>query len=531
MPLTGRDLWDRFRSFLWHDADLEMLVDVSRMSLTRDFLDALRPRMDRAFRAMQELEAGAIANPDEHRMVGHYWLRDPSLAPFREIAAAIRDVQGRVRGFAEGVHSGRITNSDGQRFTRFLHIGIGGSALGPQFVAHALGGPWDRLHPHFIDNTDPGGMDDVLRDLGSDLRATVVIVVSKSGGTKETRNGMLEVEAAFRRAGFDFPSRAVAVTGEGSALEKEARAQGYLDVLPMWEWVGGRTSEFSAVGLLPAALQGIDIDAFLEGARDMDRATRIPDLLKNPAALLAASWYAAGNSRGDRDMVILPYKDRLLLFSRYLQQLVMESLGKERDLDGHEVHQGLVVYGNKGSTDQHAYVQQLRDGPNNFFATFIGVRKDREGRSPYVEDHVTSGDYLMGFLLGTRQALYEKGRASIMVSLPDLSPRSVGALIALYERAVGLYASLINVNAYHQPGVEAGKTAAENVLALEQRALAALRSEPQRRWSLGELAGHLGADDQMETLFHVLEHVAANPDQGVTKVPGQRPWESTYRMN
>ncbi|HYV50989.1 MAG TPA: hypothetical protein VE910_03730, partial [Dongiaceae bacterium] len=310
-----------------------------------------------------------------------------------------------------------------------------------------------------------------------------------------------------------------------------ARARGYLDVFPMWEWVGGRTSEFSSVGLLPAALQGIDIDAFLEGARDMDRATRVPDLLKNPAALLAAAWYAAGNSRGDRDMVILPYKDRLILFSRYLQQLVMESLGKERDQDGHEVHQGLVVYGNKGSTDQHAYVQQLRDGPNNFFATFIGVRKDREGRSPYVEDHVTSGDYLMGFLLGTRQALYEKGRASILVSMPDLSPRSVGALIALYERAVGLYASLVNVNAYHQPGVEAGKQAAENVLALEQRALAALRSEPERRWSLGELAGHLGADDQMETLFHILEHVAANPDHGVTKVPGQRPWESTYRMN
>jgi len=531
MALAGRDLWDRFRSFLWHDADLEMMVDVSRMSLTRDFLDALRPRMDRAFRAMQELESGAIANPDEHRMVGHYWLRDPALAPFREIATAIRDVQARIRGFSEGVHSGRITNQSGQRFTRFLHIGIGGSALGPEFVAHALGGPWDRLHPHFIDNTDPGGMDDVLRDLGPDLRATLVLIVSKSGGTKETRNGMLEVEAAFRRAGVDVAGHAVAVTGEGSALEKDARSKGYLEVFPMWEWVGGRTSEFSAVGLLPAALQGIDIDAFLEGARDMDRSTRIPEMLKNPAALLAASWYAAGNSRGDRDMVILPYKDRLILFSRYLQQLVMESLGKERDRDGHEVHQGLVVYGNKGSTDQHAYVQQLRDGPNNFFATFIGVRKDREGRSLFVEDHVTSGDYLQGFLLGTRQALYEKGRASILVSMPDLSPRSVGALIALYERAVGLYAGLINVNAYDQPGVEAGKQAAENVLALLGRALTALRSEPDRRWSLGELAGHIGADDQMETLFHILEHMVANPDHGVTKVPGQRPWESTYRMN
>src|SRR5262249_31485529 len=111
------------------------------------------------------------------------------------------------------------------------------------------------------------------------------------------------------------------------------------------------------------------------------------------------------------------------------------------------------------------------------------------------------------------------------------SPRSVGGLIALYERAVGLYAGLINVNAYNQPGVEAGKQAAEGVLVLEERLLAALASEPERRWSLGELAGHLGRADQMETMCHILEHLAANPDHGVTKVPGQRAWESTYRMN
>src|SRR6185436_1747607 len=112
-------------------------------------------------------------------------------------------------------------------------------------------------------------------------------------------------------------------------------------------------------------------------------------------------------------MVILPYKDRLALFSKYLQQLVMESLGKEKDLDGNVVHQGIAVYGNKGSTDQHAYVQQLREGVSNFFATFIEVRADRGGPSPAVEEHFTSGDYLLGFLLGTRRALYEKNRESM----------------------------------------------------------------------------------------------------------------------
>src|SRR5262249_45095643 len=154
------------------------------------------------------------------------------------------------------------------------------------------------------------------------------------------------------------------------------------------------------------------------------------------------------------------YKDRLELFSRYLQQLVMESLGKEHDLNGRVVNQGIAVYGNKGSTDQHAYVQQLRDGVNNFFVTFIEVLKDREGKSMQVEPGATSGDYLNGFHQGSRQALFEKDRESITVTVPDVSPQTVGKLIALYDRAVGFYGTLVNINAYHQPGVEAGKKAA-----------------------------------------------------------------------
>ncbi|MDV7397476.1 glucose-6-phosphate isomerase, partial [Arthrospira platensis SPKY1] len=122
------------------------------------------------------------------------------------------------------------------------------------------------------------------------------------------------------------------------------------------------TSELAAVGLLPAALQGLDIDGMLTGAAEMDAATRNPQTRQNPAALLALMWYYATNGRGEKDMVVLPYKDRLALFSKYLQQLIMESLGKATDLDGKTVNQGIAVYGNKGSTDQHAYVQQLREG-------------------------------------------------------------------------------------------------------------------------------------------------------------------------
>ena len=204
------------------------------------------------------------------------------------------------------------------------------------------------------------------------------------------------------------------------------------------------------------------------------------------------------------------YKDRLSLFSSYLQQLVMESLGKERDLEGRVVRQGLTVYGNKGSTDQHAYIQQLREGRNDFFAQFLEVLKDQEGPAVEVDPGATSGDYLLGFLLGTRQALREKQRQSMTLTLDSITPRSIGALIALFERAVGIYAHLVGINAYHQPGVEAGKKAAGTVLQLQDRLIGALNEQPNRSWTVDELSRHLQAEKQEVTIFKVLEHLAAN---------------------
>jgi glucose-6-phosphate isomerase len=298
----------------------------------------------------------------------------------------------------------------------------------------------------------------------------------------------------------------------------------------MWDWVGGRTSELSAVGLLPAALQGLDVNAMLDGAARMDRLTRRTEPDMNPAALLALAWHHAGDGKGRKDMVILPYRDRLALFSRYLQQLVMESLGKEKDLDGNVVHQGIAVYGNKGSTDQHAYVQQLRDGIANFFVTFIEVLRDRDRESIEVEEGITTGDYLHGFLLGTRRALHESGRPSMTVTIGDVSPFSVGMLIALYERAVGLYASLVNINAYHQPGVEAGKKAAAAVLSLQTALLRALEEQGANGATCEELAAAAGAPEEVETVFMVLERLATNPVRGVVRQAGTTAFDARYRL-
>ncbi|MGI9087278.1 MAG: glucose-6-phosphate isomerase [Chthoniobacterales bacterium] len=508
-------LWSRFQEHFLAYEDLGFSIDISRMRFADDFLAQMQARAQAAFVAMRQLEAGAIANPDEGRMVGHYWLRAPELAPNEQLRAEIVETNQRIKKFAAQVHAE-------SRFRHLLLIGIGGSALGPQFVSDALTSAADALQIHFFDNTDPDGFDRVLAQIGDELAATLVVVISKSGGTKETRNGMLEAAAAFEAKGLDFGKHAVAVTGIESELDQYAKQHQWLARFPMFDWIGGRTSVMSAVGLLPAALQGFDIDQFLAGAAAMDTHTREKTVATNAAMLLALMWFYAGNGRGEKDMVVLPYKDRLMLFSRYLQQLVMESLGKEKDLDGKVVHQGIAVYGNKGSTDQHAYVQQLRDGVLNFFITFIEVRRDRARPRFEVENGVTSGDYLQGFLRGTRTALFESGRESITLSISEVNAFNIGMLIALYERAVGFYGSLVNVNAYHQPGVEAGKKAATKILELQGAVSQEMAGKKGQ--SAEEIARALKADP--EEVYHVLRHLAAN--DASTRSAGETPAEDKF---
>jgi glucose-6-phosphate isomerase len=524
--MNANTLWPRFQKYFVRYSDLGISLDISRMNFSDEFIPAMAAKADAAFQSMKALEGGAIANPDEQRMVGHYWLRDAALAPTSELRADVEQTRDEILAFAADVHSGQITGANGARITDVLHIGIGGSALGPELVADALWSANDPVRMHFFDNTDPDGMAKVLEGLKGRLASTLVAVVSKSGGTKESRNGMLIAHEAFKKAGLDFAGQFIAVTGQDSLLDKTAVAEGWLRRFPMFDWIGGRTSVMSAVGLLPMALQGLDVPAFLEGARAMDAKTRVDDIAHNAAMLLALMWFHAGEGRGRKDMVVLPYKDRLLLFSRYLQQLVMESLGKELDLDGNVVNQGIAVYGNKGSTDQHAYVQQLRDGVNNFFVTFLEVHQAGAGDALEVEPGTRCGDYLQGFLRGTRGALFEKGRESMTISIPRFDAFYLGALIALYERAVGFYGSLVNINAYHQPGVEAGKKAASLVLELQAKAWDVLQKSASPL-TAEQVAIEISADP--EETFHVLVHLANNR-AGLTHNLSRTPSEDTFAV-
>lgn len=514
--------WIHFQQSFLRYSQPEISLDYSLISFTPDFFGKMAKKANAAFAAMDRLEAGDLANVDEKRMVGHYWLRHADLAPHKEQRKCIeKDIQSALK-FAAAVHGGKVRTPGKKSFTDVLVIGIGGSALGPQLIADALGDTDDKMQMHFFDNTDPEGMDRALRRIGDRLTTTLTVVISKSGGTPETRNGMLVAKTAYERRKLKFGDHAIAITGEGSKMDLYAKEHGFLRIFPMQDWVGGRTSVMHTVGLVPMALQGVDVHDLLLGAREMDKHTRQKEVRNNMAMMLALVWHSTGGGHGRKDMVILPYKDRLVLFSKYLQQLVMESLGKEHDLSGKQVHQGIAVYGNKGSTDQHAYVQQLRDGLNNFFATFIEVRRAAAYKQVEVDSGVTSGDYLQGFLRGTRRALADSGRESVTISVPKVTAYYLGALIALFERAVGFYASLVGINAYHQPGVEAGKKAAAEFLELLGRVRNALGTKAQ---TAEAIAKALKADT--EDVYHALNHLAAN-EKKVKSAQGEGAGQDTF---
>ena len=501
--------WDTFKQYFIYLHQLKISLDTSKVFFKEHFFQSMQSKIVRAFNEMDALEKGTIANPDEKRMVGHYWLRNFQLAPKQDINIVLHDNWLKIHAFADKVLNQEIQGATGP-FKTLLCVGIGGSALGPQLLSDALDRKPKGLRPMFIDNTDPDGIARVLKKLNKHLGQTLVLITSKSGGTPEPRNGLMEVRAAFEKQNVPFNKHAVAITCEGSKLDEMAKKEEWLARFPMWDWVGGRTSLFSNVGLLPAALQNFDISAMVQGATEMDILTRNTEVSKNPAMMLALSWYACTEGCGKKNMVVLPYKDSLVLFPKYLQQLIMESLGKKLALDGRSVYQGITVYGNKGSTDQHAYIQQLRDGLDDSFVTFLEVQVPHNVSGVQVEPGFTSGDFLEGFLLGTRAALTEVGRPSITITLKHLNAQSLGALVALFERAVGFYASFVRINAYNQPGVEAGKKAASAFLDLQKRILTCLTEHKGHSMSAEEVAKTLDMSEATEDVFKLLEYLAAN---------------------
>lgn len=499
-------------------------LDLGGVDLAAALAGEAGGRTAKALDALDILERGGLANADEQRMVGHYWLRDPIQAPTKEITSDIESTVEAIARFSSDVRAGAVAGPAGP-FLEILHIGIGGSAVGPQFLCGTLPDSPTSPRVHFLDNSDPLGVERVLGRLRGGPDRTLVSIVSKSGYTPTPMAVARQVEQYFAAAGLDFAAQAVATTMHGSPLDEQARRAGWLHRFPLWDWVGGRTSVTSAVGLLPAALLGMDIAAFLDGAAAVDRWTRDPNPHHNPALALALAWYHLGAGRGAKNMVVLPYSDQLVGLPRWLQQLVMESLGKRSRRDGTTVEHGMTVYGNKGSSDQHAYMQQLKDGPADFFLNFVRVRYKPTSIDVEVEPGITLADHLFAGLEGTRASLEDRGRPTITTILDDVGPRSVGAVIALYERAVGLYAELVDVNAYHQPAVD--KYAARPVLDLQLAIIETLASQNRALTTL-EIAETTDWTSRCALVGRLLEHLATHGRVERVSRPG--PSAATWRV-
>jgi glucose-6-phosphate isomerase len=495
----------------YFDIDSSFRLKLDGFSKFTDRLATIREKFKKVNAEMLRIESGEIKNPDENRQVSHF--TDRIEYPKSELFAQVEE-------FSKNIRDGVITSPAGGLYKNLVVNGIGGSALGPQLLQFALNGPyWNELSReqrkgglriYFTDNTDSSGYHDIIQV--ADLAETLILSISKSGGTRETYNNMVAFESAYSAVGLEFANYAVAITMDGSKLAEKASADGWLKVFSMADSIGGRTSETSIVGHLPAALTGIEFSEFLAGACCMDVQTRNQEVEQNPAYLLASVWYIAGDGAGNRNMVIVPYSDRLVLLSRYLQQLVMESLGKEFDLDGNVVHQGLNVFGNKGGTDAHAFIQQLNDGRNDFFVTFIETAIESE--IVPVDSDFTMNDYLHAFRAGLSQALQGKGRDVIEMFIPEVNSYYLGMLIALYERAVAAYAELINVNAFHQPGVQSYKLASGAVSESMLKIFNYIEANHGFSGSAKTVAAALAMDvDEVEIM---LERQARNGRFGVT---------------
>ena len=461
-----------------------LYANFARQRYDRVALDALFTIAERAdlAGALQRLLEGDQVNATEGRAALHAALRGTAVGSAFALAARAQalSVQLRMRELVQALAASDVTD--------IVSIGIGGSDLGPRLVVDALARPDARFRVHFLSNVDGNAARRVLT--GLDPRRTAAIMISKTFGTQET---LLNGAIVRDWLGDDARLYAVSTNAERVAAFGIPPER----MLPMWDWVGGRYSLWSAVGLPIALALGMDgFEALLEGAAALDGHVLQAPLRQNLAVwhALTAIWNRNGLQASTQ--AVLPYDERLRLLPNYLQQLVMESLGKSVRLDGSiiDLHTVPVWWGGAGTDTQHSFFQALHQGTQVVPADFIGVvRADH----PYAANHAA----LLANLLAQTEALangrdsddphrrYPGNRPSTLLLLDALTPQSLGMLIALYEHSVYLQSVLWGINAFDQFGVELGKQVAD-------RLLPALRGEceaddPVTRALLAELRARM----------------------------------------
>lgn len=411
------------------------------------------------FTAYQDKISEIIKNLNQCKDKPNQWLQWMNLGYNEETLWYVKEYAAMVKG----------------RFENVLVLGIGGSALGGMAMTEALLKPyWNLLSEEqrdgmpkifFLDNIDPDTMTGLLDFL--DLSKTLVNVITKSGSTAETMSQFMIVKDRLEKElGDNYRYNIVATTDKRTGILRQiAEQEGYKTfVVP--DDVGGRFSVFSAVGLLPMALVGIDIDAVVNGIKDMDLALKNTDIKENIAAQNALIHYLMDTKKGKNMSVMMPYSSRLKYVSDWYVQLWAESLGKNKDNEGNDVHVGPTPIKALGATDQHSQIQLYNEGPNNKIINFIRVENfDNILEIPNIFEY-TGINYLAGKTVNrlmnaeadsTRVALADYERPTVTISIPKVDAYNLGQLLYMFEVQTAIAGALYNINTFNQPGVEQAK--------------------------------------------------------------------------
>ncbi len=431
----------------------------------------------------EALYNGEVVNTGEKRMVLHQLTRGQLGKDVIADGVNKRDFyikeQKRIAEFADKVHSGKIVNEKGEKFTSVCQIGIGGSDLGPRAMYLALEN-WAKknntfkMEAHFISNVDPDDASAVLASI--DLAHTIFILVSKSGTTLETLTNESFVKDGLKNAGLEVSKHMIAVTSETSPL---AHNPDYMEAFYMDDYIGGRYSSCSGVGgaVLSLAFGPKVFADFLDGAANQDKTALNKDIRKNPALLDALIGVYERNVQEYPSTAILPYSQALSRFPAHLQQLDMESNGKSVNRDGKEINYvtGPVIFGEPGTNGQHSFYQLLHQGTNIVPLQFIAFSENQTGKDVVIEDSTSQKKLcanvvaqIVAFACGKTDAdpnkAFAGNRPSSLIYGKSLTPKTLGALLAHYENKVMFQGFVWNINSFDQEGVQLGKKLAKAVL-------------------------------------------------------------------
>jgi len=475
---------DRVRSYIVPMAK-GLVYNYAAKQVNEQILSLLQELADeqQLIKKYQALLNGDIINTGENRKVLHHLARgqlgEDVLYDGKNLRSFYNEQLEKIQVFTKKVHSGEIVGSRGDTFTTIVQIGIGGSDLGPRALYLALDN-WavkherKKLNAQFISNVDPDDAFCVLR--GTELEKTLFILVSKSGTTQETLANESLVKKALTDAGLDSSKHIIAVTSETSPLAKN---KGYLASFFMDDFIGGRYSSSSPVGgvALSLAFGFNTFTELLEGAHEADALSLENSIYKNPALLDALIGVYERNFLGYPMTAILPYSQALSRFPAHLQQVDMESNGKQVNRNSEEISYstGPVIFGEPGTNGQHSFYQLLHQGTDAIPLQFIGFINSQSGFDIEV-DGSTSQEKLcanlvaqiVAFATGKNDSIKNKcflgERPSSVIKGAELNPAALGALLAHFENKIMFQGFIWNVNSFDQEGVQLGKLLTKKVL-------------------------------------------------------------------